>query len=352
MAARVEGTYLILSLRFTLSSQCTSSRYLKSVRQRRFSTLSQSEQANDMSFFTHRKSIKNSTVLLAGPVRNVAAIIEQEALLLRDCLSSFKEVHTLIIESDSEDETVIILEKLKNSEKNFDFISLGKLSNELLKRTERIARARNQVIEQVQFNPTYSTVDYIVMADMDGMNQLLTSQKINQCWLVDEDWDVVTANQVEAYYDIWTLRKADWCDVDCWAQKDRLQDLIGEPAAINLAITARQSPLSPSLGMIEVDSAFGGLGIYKRKAFLAGQYAGLDAKGCEVSDHVPFHKQLREKNFHIYINCALINSKKYPESMEPVAPPEMKKILKMIQKIGHLVFGRRRFNTYCERLIK
>ena len=303
-----------------------------------------------MSFLTNRKPIEKSTVLLAGPVRNVGAIIEQEALLLRDCLSSFKEVHTLIIESDSEDATVAVLEKLKHTEQNFDFVSLGKLSNTLRKRTERIARARNEVIQQVRSNPKYSTVDYIVMADMDGMNPLLTSQKINQCWMVDEDWDVITANQVEAYYDVWTLRQADWCDVDCWAQKDRLQGLIGEPAAINLAITARQSALSPSLGMIEVDSAFGGLGIYKRNAFLAGQYAGLDAKGNEVSDHVPFHKQLREQNFHIYINSALINCAKYPESIEPSAPPPLKKGLKLVQKLGHLVLGKQRFNNYLKRL--
>ncbi|MBU3635951.1 hypothetical protein ICN35_10825 [Polynucleobacter sp. es-GGE-1] len=304
-----------------------------------------------MKIFSERKPIIQSNILLAGPVRNVASIIEDEALLLRRSLSDFNEVFTLIVESDSTDDTISVLEKIKSSEQNFDFVSFGNLSKTYRKRTERIAKARNEVINQVKNNPRYKHIDFIAMADMDGMNPLLSANKIKQCWTVTEDWDVVTANQVEAYYDVWTLRHPDWSPGDCWAQKDRLQDLIGEPAAINLAITAKQSPLHPSLGMIQVDSAFGGFGIYKRSAFLAGQYAGLDKNGNEVSDHVPFHHQLREKNYRIYINCALLNCSKYPESQEPAPPPPLKSSLRLIQKLGRSILGKRRFNNYLEKLL-
>jgi len=304
-----------------------------------------------MTIFSKRKAISESNILLAGPVRNVASIIEDEALLLRRCLADFNEVFTLIVESDSTDDTISVLKKMKGSEENFDFISLGNLSNTYRKRTECIAKARNEVINQVKNNPRYKHIDFIAMADMDGMNPLLSVQKIQQCWSVNEDWDVITANQIEAYYDVWTLRHPDWSPGDCWAQKDRLQDLIGESAAINLAITAKQNPLHPSLGMIEVDSAFGGFGIYKRSAFLAGQYAGLDEYGNEVSDHVPFHCQLREKKCRIYINCSLINCSKYPETQEPTAPLPLKSGLRMIQKLGRSVLGKRRFNSYLEKLL-
>lgn len=296
-----------------------------------------------------RKSIADSKILLAGPVRNVAHTIQKEVETLVTSLGGFKEIHCFVVESDSSDNTVKKLEELQGVIKNFSYVSAGKLSEKYPRRTDRIALCRNLIIDAVANNHQFADIDFIAMADLDGMNGLVTPDKIIDCWEADESWDVVTANQQGPYYDIWALRHPEWCPVDCWQHKQSLEEIIGDKAAENLAVTARQPVLPPQLGFIEVDSAFGGLAIYKRDAFLAGRYAGVDSvAGFDVADHVPFHEELRAKGYKIFINCALINCQQYPNSEPIPLPLKPRGILKAIQKLGNCIFGKKRFNKYLD----
>ena len=293
--------------------------------------------------------ISESSILLAGPVRNVAATIEREVKTLMTSLANFKESACLVIESDSSDTTVEKLDQLTKTMPHFSYVSMGLLSQQYPKRTDRIALCRNAIIDAVAQNPAYAEIDYIAMADMDGMNHLVTSEKIVQCWTVDENWDVITANQLGPYYDIWALRHRDWCPTDCWQQKSALESVIGDRPAEHLAVTARQVTLDPRAGLIEVDSAFGGLAIYRREAFLAGRYAGTDRQGgFDVADHIPFHEDLRQKGYKIYINCALINCAQYPDAVEPPLPQAPKGALKLVRRFGQMLFGKKRFNKYLD----
>ena len=298
---------------------------------------------------SQRKPIAESRILLAGPVRNVAAIIQHEVEALVSSLGNFKEIFCFVVESDSSDDTVKKLEELQGKIKNFSFVSAGKLSDKYPRRTDRIALCRNLVIEAVNTDPKFADIDYLAMADMDGMNGLITPEKIANCWGVSEPWDVITANQLGEYYDIWALRHPDWCPDDCWQHKNALEDVIGDGPAGNLAVTARQALLDPGLGLIEVDSAFGGLAIYRRAAFLAGRYAGTDKHGgFDVADHVPFHEELRAKGYRIYINSALINCARYPNAVEPPPPLKPRGVFIIIRRLGHAVFGKKRFNKYLD----
>jgi len=296
-----------------------------------------------------RKSITDSKILLAGPVRNVAHTIQNEVETLVASLGSFKEIHCFVVESDSSDDTVKKLEELRSLINNFSYVSAGKLTGQYPRRTDRIALCRNLIIDAVMSKSEFADIDYIAMADLDGMNGLVTPEKIIDCWEADENWDVITANQQGPYYDIWALRHPNWCPVDCWQHKKSLEELIGDKAAENLAVTSRQPVLSPQLGLIEVDSAFGGLAIYKREAFLAGKYAGVDSvAGFDVADHVPFHEELRAKGYKIYINCALINCQQYPEAEVEPLRQKPRGAFKVIQKLGNAIFGRKRFNKYLD----
>ena len=301
-----------------------------------------------------RKPIAESTVLLAGPVRNASAQIENDFRHLLVSLDEFKRVYCFVVESDSSDDTVIRLEKFTREFPNFTFISVGELSNKLSKRTDRIAYCRNLIIDAVANDPKYSEVDYIAMADMDGMNGLVTREKIAQCWEVDEPWDVVTANQLGEYYDVWALSHPYWNPMDCWEQKRKLEDILGDKAAQNIAVGCKQHPIDPRADLIEVNSAFGGLGIYTREAFLAGRYAGTDnqAGGIDVADHIPFHRDLRKKGYRIFINPALINCDKTPGGIvEEVPLSKPRGSLKLVQKFGIFLFGKKRFNKYLQILL-
>ncbi len=59
---------------------------------------------------------------------------------------------------------------------------------------------------------------------------------------------------------------------------------------------------------IEVESAFGGLAIYRRDALLEGDYRGLDANGAEVCEHVSLHQAMRSTGARLYINPRLVNT--------------------------------------------
>jgi len=296
------------------------------------------------------KPISKSEILIAGPARNIAEMVCADINALFNATTNFKKSYGLVIESDSTDNTVGELEKLKSANNAFNYISLGSLAKTMPKRTARLALARNRILEEVQNNPEYANVDFIAMADLDGINRDISREKIESCWNLQEQWDVITANQPDRYYDIWTLRHPDWNPVDCLAQKSRLEKIIGKTAANNISVESKQISLSPTMGMIEVDSAFGGLGIYKREAFIAGRYIGLDQSGNEVSDHISFHEDLKRSGYRIFINCALVNSDHHIDPPPPGPKARTSLALNIVRKIGVTLFGKERFNKYLDML--
>ncbi|MBU3583490.1 glycosyltransferase family 2 protein [Polynucleobacter sp. 15G-AUS-farblos] len=298
-----------------------------------------------------RKPITQAEILIAGPARNNADTLVAEVGTLLSSVASFKKSYCLVVESDSTDSTLDYLERLQKAIPSFDYISLGHLAKKMPRRTERLAFARNRILDELRNNPKYAAVDYVVMADLDGINRSITREKFEACWELSNPWDVVTAIQSERYYDIWALRHPDWNPIDCFTQRSRLESVIGKEAANNLAVKAKQVVL-PSAGMIEVDSAFGGLGIYKRDALLAGRYIGLDDSGNEACEHISLHADLRNEGYRIFINCALVNSAHH---IDPPPPPPKGRTMagiKFLQKIGITVFGEERFHKYLDLLKK
>ncbi len=296
-----------------------------------------------------RKPISDAEILIAGPARNNADTLATEVDTLLSSMEGFKKSFCLVVESDSTDNTLGTLENLKSAIPTFDYISLGYLSKKMPRRTERLAFARNRILDEVRNNPKYASVDYVVMADLDGINRSITREKIEACWELTEPWDVITAVQSDRYYDIWALRHIDWNPIDCFIQRSRLEAAIGKEAANNLAVKAKQIAL-PSTGMIEVDSAFGGLGIYKREALLAGSYIGLDDAGNETCEHISFHADLRKAGYRIFINCALVNSAHHIDPLPPLPKGRTMAGIKLLQKVGIGLFGKDRFHKYLDLL--
>ena len=296
-----------------------------------------------------RKPLSQAEILIAGPARNNADTLATEVSTLLKSVAGFKKAYCLVIESDSTDNTLAELEALKGSYPSLDYISLGRLAKKMPKRTERLACARNCILDELANNPLYANVDYVVMADLDGINRSITREKIESCWDLSEPWDVITAIQSDRYYDIWALRHPDWNPIDCFTQRTRLEKIIGKDAANTLAVKAKQVVL-PSTGMIEVDSAFGGLGIYKREALLAGRYIGLDENGNEACEHVSLHSDLRKAAYRIFINCALVNSAHHIDPPPPLPKGRTMAGIKLLQKIGVGLFGQERFHKYLDLL--
>lgn len=253
------------------------------------------------------KPINAASLVIVGCVRNGAKTLRRAVETLARATAGFARVQFLIIESDSTDTTLAELESLRRDFPDFAFVSMGALAERVPARTERIATCRNRCLEVLSSEERYASVDYVMAADLDGVNNDLRREALETCWASNLPWDVVAANQRDAYYDIWALRHADWCPVDCHEQYSRLRGIFDHPRALAIAIHSRMARLSPRAAWIEVDSAFGGLAIYRRDALLAGRYSGTQA-GRPICEHVPLHAELRAKGYRIFINPALINA--------------------------------------------
>ena len=62
------------------------------------------------------KPFSQSNILIAGPARNISQYIAEEVRVLLAACKNFKNATVLVIESDSNDDTVSTLELLKNTE--------------------------------------------------------------------------------------------------------------------------------------------------------------------------------------------------------------------------------------------
>lgn len=254
-----------------------------------------------------RKSLSSSKVLIVGLTRNCEDVIEREVLKINSAFSEAKSINWLVIESDSDDGT---LTKLKNLSKNdnFEFITLGKLQNQYPMLVERLSKCRNVYLEKLRTDTKYNDIDYVVVADLDGVNSELTATAVKSCWQLTEEWDACFANQSRAYYDIWALRHKLWSPNDCWQTYNFLRNnSMNQLSALEAAAYSRTININRNAPPIKVDSAFGGLGIYKKDTILSSTYIGLNENKEEICEHVSLHTAMCEKGLRLYIVPSLIN---------------------------------------------
>lgn len=254
------------------------------------------------------KNFKDSSILITGLVRNAELSIANELFRVKEAFSKFKSVSYLIVESDSSDNTILELKKIARHFNNFELITLGNLSTSIVKRTDRLAHCRNRYLKEIRENIKYSTIDFVSIIDLDGMNNLLNAEAIISCW-ERNDWDVCAANQSGPYYDVWALRHPIWSPNDCW-QQCRFFESCGVPheRAKEATVYLKQVIIPSNSNWIEVDSAFGGLAIYKKSTLMDGQYIGSNEFGEEICDHPSLHETIKKNGGRIFINPKMINT--------------------------------------------
>lgn len=246
--------------------------------------------------------------LVVGLIRNAEKTIVADMRRLDEVFRSFASVQYLVVESDSDDGTKEQLALLTREIPGFRSLSLGSLRERLPKRTARISFCRNRYLHELLTNPLYSEVGYVAVVDLDGMNGLLTTDGVLSCWERD-DWGVCAANQQGPYYDVWPLRHPFWSPNDCWLHYQFLVDAgVSVKKAKEAAIYSRMVTLDPLRDWIEVESAFGGLAIYRREVLEGVLYEGLDGQGREICEHVSLNAAILKAGYRIFINPRLINT--------------------------------------------
>jgi hypothetical protein len=247
-------------------------------------------------------------LLVVGLARNCGSTLPGEVQRIRQALPAFRRIHWCVVESDSSDDTLAVLARLEREVPGFRFLSLGALRPALPQRTARIAFCRNAYLEHLRHDRACADVRYVVVADLDGSNTHLTAAALASCWR-RHDWDACMANQAGPYYDIWALRHPLWSPGDCWQQARFLASLGQDEERAKMAtVFARMVTLAPTAPWVEVESAFGGLAIYRAEALRTGSYVGLSPQGEEICEHVALHATLRAGGRRLFVNPALVNS--------------------------------------------
>jgi hypothetical protein len=249
--------------------------------------------------------LSSKRILIVGIIRNGSKALSKEIETLATSFSLFGNVSFYIVESDSEDNTLNVLNQLKSTVENFEYTSLGNVRANIDERIARITYCRNAYVDYV--HKRKDDFDFIAVADLDGVNILLNANKVLSCWS-RSDWDVCTANQLGPYYDIYALRAENWNEKDCWNEARALYSSGLNPIkALITSIQKKQIFIPEDSEWIRVTSAFGGLAIYSKDAFLLGRYDVKTKSESRVSEHVPFNESISSNDFRIFINPKLTN---------------------------------------------
>jgi glycosyl transferase family 25 len=272
-------------------------------------------------------------IAICGCTINSASYIKKNIQNLDQIRDMFKSVDIIVYENDSKDNTVHILREMHNN----GIIKL--ISEKGIKqkykniKTQILAHGRNNLIEYV----TKNKYDYMIMIDLDALD-VFNIDGIKHAFEYDTTkWDVLTGNCKERYYDIWALRMNKrhgtathskiWktvLDYDCWDMFWHLQQNI-KPSTrkkwnADMYLLRRycignfQKHISYDFPLLQVESAFNGIGIYNvskiKNCKYSAKYEICTCKSRGIKDscsnyiykmggcceHIAFHKDIREKN--------------------------------------------------------
>ena len=253
--------------------------------------------------------LRRSSAVFAGAVRNCGLYLPTVLENLDRFSAFFLDVRFVFAVSDTTDDSVAIIREWLGRGKSGAVLELGRLGDDPNGRTERIACARNACLDHIR-DSSAACYDYLVMCDLDNvLGSPVESEGFAAAldWLdLDRSHAGVFANSSPYYYDIWSLRHRSWCPHDCWHAiwgRSKRESFI---AAKIREVYSRQIALPPAATPVEVDSAFGGLGIYRMPYALRSSYTGNDSEGRPVSEHVSFNRDISRQDGKLFIVPPLV----------------------------------------------
>lgn len=246
-----------------------------------------------------KNAIEKKSIVFVGLARDCESTVKLNIDLLIKLGKHFKEFKVLVFENDSKDNTSKVLSELKID--NVETICLPSLDAEYPQRTERLAYVRNLGLDKA----LKTNFDYYCPVDLDGV---LTTNgyefDINgflSNFYYEEFWDAVFPVSAGFYYDLWALRHCQLSPDDWMIAESRGTSALGIDIIRSRETFTRQYDLRKMNGWLKVDSAFGGIGIYKIDQIQNSRYTGKENKNI-ISEHVPFNLSLSSINKRLYLN--------------------------------------------------
>lgn len=251
----------------------------------------------------------NENLIIAGIVRDCSKYLPRVFENIEFISSLFKEIKVILVESDSADNSLELLNNFSKENKNIEIISCGNLKNKMPYRTQRTAFCRNIYLQKAE--ELKEKYPLLLVMDMDNIN----SNPIEKEYILSnfkyDNWDMITANNPDGYYDIWALRHPTWMPYDCWEAVGNRPSFMTNNDAINMHVTSKIIKIDINHPLIEVQSAFSGMAFIKTNSINGARHIGLIQEGGvirEIVEWVHFCKTLNHGKAKIFINPMFITN--------------------------------------------
>ena len=152
--------------------------------------------------------------LIVGTLTNPSKRLKTDLKSILGAIGEGFEAEVHLIESDSKKSSLKYLHEVSLETKNFSFRSLGYLKSGIPERVERIRYSRNHYVNFIRENYPERLWDWIIVADLDGMNSKLSASGLISSIDLLQTYDAVFANQKFGYYDLYALREKKWMPKD------------------------------------------------------------------------------------------------------------------------------------------
>ncbi|MDF2965564.1 MAG: hypothetical protein K0Q51_952 [Rickettsiaceae bacterium] len=197
---------------------------------------------------------------------------------------AFADYRVVIFENDSVDGTKFILRRwhannLKVSIESEDFRNKKRPSIKFL------ADARNHYLDLINSRQEYDDFDIVIVVDMD-MSYGIDIRGLEHSFSKVNEWDAVCSNGIfnskGQMFDMFAFRNKEFPYTPADNSEKYWKEIVPKG----------QKVYDINLGLIPVESCFGGLAIYKRQFIKGCRYDSIN-RDCE---HINFHQCLRDQN--------------------------------------------------------
>ncbi len=243
-------------------------------------------------------AMKDKRALFVGITRDNGDHISGSIALIESVGKKFKEYKAIIFENDSTDSTKKILSLWKSNNKNVKVLNK---SFGIKKRPSILflAKVRNFYVDEIN-KTEYDDYDYVFVVDMD-MSYGIDVRGVQDSFSKSDRWDVVCSNGISSrngeMYDAFAFRNDEFPYSPAEYKKK-----FGKSYWKQYVQTI-QKIYSPQDDMIEVDSCFNGLAIYKKNLFRGCKYDSVE-EDCE---HIFLHKCMKGNyDARIFMNPAQV----------------------------------------------
>ena len=217
------------------------------------------------------------TCCICGTVKNCASYMDK-IFLNMDSIGALFEHYVIILYYDhSNDNTLEKIKKYKTMHPNriHYYVNNDPFTPY---RTHNIAKGRNKCLDMVR--EKYSDCEFFIVMDCDDVCSGIIKPNVLLHYLLRKDWDGLSFNHPNGYYDVWALSK-DPLFLGC-------NNFLNGSKLYMLYIT-NIIKKTPPHELIPCFSAFNGFSIYRTNKFLNCSYSGSGSV-----DYIP--KSFVERN--------------------------------------------------------